>query len=250
MALKQKPYRGVLNIVYFNWHMYLSALLVVVLLLWASTVFMWYAQLLQLMAALVVLSTITSLLVSFYVYDVSNLYQLPWLTNELKPTDKLLNISAGFDETTPILQSKFPDAQITAADFFNAAQHTEPSIARARNRYPPSNKIVQVTTAQLPFADNYFDNTLIIFAAHEIRNDAERVTFFKELSRVTKHNIYVTEHLRNPVNFLAYNIGFFHFLYRATWLHTFKQAGLRLSKQTPCTIFVTTFTLAKNGFTN
>ncbi len=42
----------------------------------------------------------------------------------------------------------------------------------------------------------------------------KELSFFNELNRVLKPNgqIVVTEHLRDLNNFLAYNIGFFHFL--------------------------------------
>jgi hypothetical protein len=57
----------------------------------------------------------------------------------------------------------------------------------------------------------------------------------------------VTEHLRDPANFLAYTIGFLHFHSRRTWLDTFQSAGLRVEREVKTTPFVTTFFLAKDG---
>ena len=57
----------------------------------------------------------------------------------------------------------------------------------------------------------------------------------------------VTEHLRNTINFLAYNIGFFHFHAKATWLKTFESAGFRVTEEIKISAFITTFTLDKNG---
>ena len=89
------------------------------------------------------------------------------------------------------------------------------------------------------------DTIFAIFAAHEIRDEAERIAFFKELRRVLEKGgaILVTEHLRNGANFLAYQIGFLHFYARPAWLRVFRQAGLQLVKQVNHTPFITTFML-------
>ena len=75
--------------------------------------------------------------------------------------------------------------------------------------------------------------------------------FFKELNRITKNDgqIVVVEHLQDVANFLAYNIGFFHFHTKATWLKTLYAAGLRVQKEIKITPFITTFILQKNGNT-
>ncbi len=59
--------------------------------------------------------------------------------------------------------------------------------------------------------------------------------------------IIVTEHLQDRANFLAYNIGFFHFHSRTTWLNTFQSAGLNVADEIKVTPFITTFILDKNG---
>jgi ubiquinone/menaquinone biosynthesis C-methylase UbiE len=104
-------------------------------------------------------------------------------------------------------------------------------------------------TCLLPFADNSFNKVLAIFSAHEIRNDEERVAFFKELRRVTKPSgqILVTEHLRDVNNFLAYTVGFMHFFSKASWRDTFRKSDLNIVEEIKTTAFVTTFILAKNG---
>ena len=90
---------------------------------------------------------------------------------------------------------------------------------------------------------------MLIFAAHEIRNEEERSLFFKELARILKPggNIVVTEHLKDLPNFMAYNIGFLHFHSKRSWLTTFKSADLILKKETKQTPFISTFILCKNG---
>jgi hypothetical protein len=89
----------------------------------------------------------------------------------------------------------------------------------------------------------------LFLAAHEIRNDSERIIFFKELSRILtpEGKVIVTEHLRDIPNFLTYNIGFLHFHSKATWYKTFATAGLAVNKEIKTTPFISTFILTKYG---
>lgn len=248
MDLKRKPFQGVVNIIRFNWHFYFSGAIFVCL-------FSLFKQFLPpniecvffYLIILACISIANSLLISYYIYDLSNLYQLSWLPDS-NPS-RILNINAGFDETSHIIQTKYPKAELNVCDFYDPQKHTEISIARARKAYPPYPKTIQISTNQIPFADNTFDLITIIFAAHEIRNDEERILFFKELSRIIKPSgsIVVTEHLRDVNNLLAYNIGFLHFLPKTTWLSTFREANLEILMEKKSTVFISNFTLQKNG---
>jgi len=73
--------------------------------------------------------------------------------------------------------------------------------------------------------------------------------FFKEIKRILRPDgkIFVTEHLRDLPNFLAYSIGFFHFHSKKSWLRTFTDAELHVQKQIKQTPFITTFILQKYG---
>lgn len=247
MALKRKPLQGVLNIIRFNWHFYFVAVVVLTALL-----FYQYHLPVQIqpfafwLALLASLTIIASLLVSFYIYD---LYELKWIPDF---KDKyILNINAGFDETSQIIKNKFPNSHVTISDFYNPKEHTEISIKRARKIYPPLPSTIQVLTEDLPFPDNSFDYSLAILTAHEIRDEKERIKFFKELRRITKSTglILITEHLRDINNFLAYTIGFFHFHSKSTWHQTFEQANLIVKREIKSTPFITTFILEHNGDT-
>lgn len=247
----RKPFQGVWNIVRFNWHFYVLAfgflLMILVLLNSTTTPIDIYFSILGI---LVFLSTFISLLVSYYVYDFSELYQLNWIdsSNENK---KIININAGFDETSFLLKNKFPNSKLTVFDFYDPKQHTEISIKRARKAYPLFPNTKSVSTNSLPFADNEADQIFITFAAHEIRNEQERVIFFKELARILKPagQVIITEHLRDTANFLAYNIGFLHFYSNKTWHKTFEIANFIIKKEQKLTPFISTFTLTKNGTT-
>jgi hypothetical protein len=59
--------------------------------------------------------------------------------------------------------------------------------------------------------------------------------------------VVVTEHLRDPANFLAYTIGFLHFHSRRVWLATFRDTGLRVEHEVKTTPFITAFFLRKHA---
>ena len=91
-----------------------------------------------------------------------------------------------------------------------------------------------MNTALLPLPDNYADHIFLMFSAHEIRCESERKCFFEELKRVLKPQgtIILLEHLRDMPNFLAYNIGFFHFMSKSSWYNTFNYAKLSYARNT------------------
>lgn len=251
MQQQRKPCQGLRNIIRFNWHFYVIAGVVLSMFFWINLylplAWQWWVMLLGLAT---LGSLVSSLLVSWYVYDYSNLYKLLWLPN--CNHKQLLNIHAGFDEISSILQQRHPDCQLFIADFYNPQKHTELSIKRARKAYPPQPRTIGVDTSQLPFDTHSFDYILAFLAAHEIRNATERVEFFQELHRILKPHgqLIITEHLRNFPNFLAYTVGFFHFQTKGTWFKTFSQAYFRVKQVHYTTPFVYTFILEKNGHTS
>lgn len=247
----RKPFQGVLNIIKFNWHLYvLSVLFLGGLLILSNYLpfnFQFYTLLLF---ALVLTSTFISLLVSYYVYDLSNLYKLNWVADNHEKIE-IVNISAGFDETSALIKSKFPNSNLVVLDFYNPKTHTEVSIKRARKAYPAFPNTKEITTSNITLQSNSADKIFVTLSAHEIRNDDERVIFFNELHRVLKPKgqIFVTEHLRDFSNFIAYNMGFFHFLPKSIWNKTFDRARLIIKKEQKITPFITTFTVEKYGVT-
>lgn len=251
MGVKRNSFQGVWNIICFNWHFYLAGVSVTLLLCLSEEILPAPMQLLVVgAAAFSLLALLTSLLVSFYVYDFSDLYSLNWLSN--CENKKVLNVNAGFDETSEIITNKFPNVKLTICDFYNSEKHTELSIKRARRAYPPSHSTIQVATEKMPFHENAFDYVIGILSVHEIRDENERANFFKELNRITKPGgqIFVTEHLRDLNNFLAYTIGFFHFQSRKQWLKAFESANLKVIGEVKTTPFITTFILCNHGDTH
>jgi SAM-dependent methyltransferase len=238
-------FQGITNILRFNWHYYLMASTIVLILFISS---FYLGNIVLIPVFLILTTSLVSIFASYYIYDLSDLYQFNWIESRV---DKLmiLNIHAGFDETSAHILEKYPQSGFHILDFYDPLSHTEISIERARKAYPPFPNTIKTSITKIDFPNNYFDKIFIIFSAHEIRNQEERILFFKELHRVIKINgdIYIVEHLRDLPNFLVYTIGFFHFYSHRTWLTIFKKTNLTLINKEKQTPFITLFTLSKHG---
>ena len=246
----RKPYQGVINIIKFNWHFYAIAVLCLLITFIIDKIFAGnYKLLTGLIYLIIAVPSLFSLLISFYVYDLSSLYKFEWLKDKSKDAHTILNIHAGFDETSHILKAKYAGSNVLVFDFYDPQKHTEVSIKRARKAYDAYPGTQQITTHSLPLKAGYADKVFLIFSAHEIRNQAERIEFFKEIYRVLKPggDLIVVEHLRDHFNFLAYNVGFFHFMPATAWYKTFQNSGFKIIGKNKITPFVTVFKLQKNG---
>lgn len=243
----RKPFQGVLNIIKFNWHFYILALsFITILLIFNILLTSNFNLFIYSLITAIILGTSLSLLASFYIYDVSNLYSLKWLDDLQMPKNAfILNINAGFDETSTLLQIKYPDANIKALDFYNPLKHTEISIERARKAYPPYPGTELIETTNINIATKSIDGAFLILAAHEIRDKKEQIIFFKQLKATLKADgkIVVVEHNRDFYNFLVYNFGCFHFFSPRRWRNVFKDAGLSLMQTNRITPFINVYIL-------
>lgn len=251
-AIIRKPFQGIGNIIRFNWHFYALALVALVFLHLVKTISSAaFHPFIGIAGLLLITSVAVSLAVSFYVYDLSGLYRFDWLKLSLPAKASIVNIHAGFDETSSLLQQKFRLASLTVLDFYDAKKHTEISIKRARKAYPsyPGTRTIGTDAVHLP--PDSIDAAFCILSAHEIRDGVERCHFFEQLKTGLKNEgrLVVVEHLRNLPNFLAYNIGVFHFHSAAQWKRTFASAGLRIQTEQRITPFITAYYLIKNGTT-
>ncbi|MEM9929558.1 MAG: class I SAM-dependent methyltransferase [Bacteroidota bacterium] len=246
MAHLRTPLQGVTNIVRFNWHFYVLSVVGVTLGLWfAHWLGSYWWHLGVLVACGAMATTITSLIVSWYVYDYSELYSFNW-SPAFTGSKTMVNIHAGFDETSTLLAGKYPEAKLHVFDFYDPELHTEVSIKRARKAYGPYPGTEEITTKDLPLAEHSVDVVWLILAAHEIRSEVERAAFFRQLRSALRENgrVVVVEHLRDWPNFLAYSIGFFHFLPASAWRTTFANGGFSVAHQQKITPFITVFTLS------
>lgn len=255
MEVKRRPFQGVLNILSFNRHFYVIGLGVFVVITISQLFIGWSSLLYWVITAAFIYGLLMPLIVSAYVYDFSGYYSFHWLKKcrvADSNTPQILNINAGFDETSFILKNHFPQSDLKVFDFYNAKRHTESAIIRARKvslSYPDTQPI---STNSIPLENKYANIIFLLSAAHEIRTHDERVTFLKECNRVCKSDgkVIMVEHLRDIPNFFAFTIGFMHFFSRAQWKRAFKQAGFLSFKETKFTPFMSVFVcspLRQNG---
>jgi len=239
--------KGVSQIVQFNWPTYAFALLAAVAALLVRPFLPDFLQPWLLFAVVCgLLSTLLSLIASWYVYDASNLYDFDYIETEDQGTaQRIANIHAGFDETTTPLSKRFPQAKFDVFDFYDPQKHTEASIRRARNRYPSEPGTIPISSDQILAADATYDRIFLVFAAHEIRDDRERIDFFKELRRISKPgaSVHVVEHLRDWRNALVYSVGCLHFHSDTTWHRTFEKSGWPVSSSTHPNPFIISYHL-------
>jgi SAM-dependent methyltransferase len=250
--VNRRPFQGVWTIIRFNWHFHAIALAAIALL-WVAAVNLsgWAALVCALSAVSAAFTVLISLLATWHAYDASGLYQLGWLAPELDHARHVANIHAGFDETSVLLESAFPNIIWHIFDFYNPTKHTEISIRRARKAQAPSPDTLAIHTDHIPLADASLDRALMMLAAHEIRDHNERVAFFREVKRVLtpRGRIVVTEHLRDFANIAAFSIGAWHFHPREEWLATFQKAGFRLAREFRNNLLITTFVLEPDADT-
>jgi hypothetical protein len=247
--IKRTPYQGVYNIIRFNRHYYLglTALLLILFFLKSFITGLW-AQFVTVIIALAFLSVMLSLLVSYYIYDYSGFYSLKWLDKlDIPSTGLAVNIHAGFDETSSLLREKYPQLELRVMDFYNSRNHTEISIKRARKAYPAVAGTEFIETNYVPLQQSSVDTLFFIFALHEIRTEVERINFLYKCRTSLKPDgcMIIIEHQRNWVNFLAYNIGFFHFYAASTWKENFNKAGLQVGLEYNITPFICAYILTK-----
>lgn len=198
-------------------------------------------------AALVVLSSAASLLVSHYVYDRSELFRWDWLAARVAPPARWTVIHAGLDEVSPALRARYPDAEGEVLDIYDPREMTEPAILRARRSTPPPEPARPSSPDRLPVADAASDLVMLFFAAHELRQARARDDLFAEVRRVLRADgrVVVVEHLRDVPNALAFGPGVFHFLPRREWLRVARGSGLVVRDEARITPFVRAFFLGR-----
>ena len=241
------PFDGVLQIVRYNWSLYLAAIMaaaaVVVLdvVLHPSPV---VAELLIAGALVGVFWLATSLAVSYYVYDLSSLYRWQWIRDLLESRpQRLVNVHAGLDETSEALRRLYPDGALTILDIYDRDEMPEPSIARARAEAGATAGAIRADFRKLPLSSASADAVFTIFAAHELRRAAAKEAFFREAWRVLEPGgrLLLVEHLRDPWNLAAFGPGAFHFFSRREWLRVASAIGFELVGEISRTVFVRAF---------
>ena len=244
---RRGQFDGVLQIVRYNWTLYIVAVFVSALVVGLVLVINPPAAL----AALLILGAVAavfwlalSLAVSHYVYDRSDLYRWKWIRERVAPSPRhVVNIHAGLDETSLALQKMYPAAEVTILDIYDPAEMPEPSIARARREARSTLASVRADFRQLPLRNGSADFVTVIFVAHELRRAASKEVFFREAARVLQPGgrLLLVEHLRNGWNLAAFGPGAFHFFPRREWLLVAGATGFQLGGEISRTVFVRAF---------
>ncbi len=247
MEIRRRKFQGVLNILSFNRHFYLLGFAVLALLLTCHWAFRWSDWSFWIILTALIYGLIAPLVISAYVYDFSGYYKFNWLENcsivDSNPK-QILNINAGFDETSFIIKNKFPYAELKVFDFYNPKKHTESAIVRARKVSLVFPDTQQIKSDLLPLMDKSVDIIFILSALHEIRSGQEKIRFLKECNRVCKPKgkVIMVEHMRDFPNFMAFSIGFTHFFSRNVWKKSFVRAGFSSIEEIKFTPFMSIFT--------
>ncbi|MCU7613865.1 class I SAM-dependent methyltransferase [Chryseobacterium sp. GMJ5] len=246
MEIKRKKFQGVLNILSFNRHFYVIGIGILILIIIIHQIFGWSDILFWIIVISFLYGLVMPLMVSAYVYDFSGYYNFHWLEKcaiDSSKVKQIININAGFDETSFIIKNHFPNADLKVFDFYNAERHTEPAIIRARKVSMVYPNTKQINSDLIPLNDYSADLIFLLSAVHEIRSHEEKIQFLKECHRVCKSDgkVIMVEHLRDFPNFLAFSVGFTHFFSRAVWQNAFKNAGFSKCEEIKFTPFMSVF---------
>jgi SAM-dependent methyltransferase len=248
MMAPRTRFQGVLGVISFNWPYYAFAVgLIVAGILLANRIPSVIAIPVRIAMFLAAFWAIASILVTYHVYDRSELYRWTWLEPLLQShPKKWANFHAGLDESSDALRSLFPGSKSTVFDIYDSSEMTEPSIERARqNSLGVAD--TRISAGAIPLEADALDAAFVLFAAHEFRNELSRARFFNELARVlARHGrLILVEHLRDAANFVAYGPAFRHFYPRNEWVRVATAAGLTIRAERSITKFVRCFVMAK-----
>lgn len=246
MEIKRKKFQGVLNILSFNRHFYIFGIAVLAIIVISHQIFRWSNIVFWIIIISFLYGLIMPLLVSAYVYDFSGYYNFKWLKKckiDESEVKQILNINAGFDETSFIIKNNFPNAELKVFDFYDAERHTEPAIIRARKVSLVYPNTQQMKSNSMEMSDHSVDLIFLLSAVHEIRSNDEKIQFLKECHRVCKPNgkVIMVEHLRDLPNFFAFSVGFKHFFSKKIWKNAFKNSGFTTFEEVKFTPFMSIF---------
>jgi SAM-dependent methyltransferase len=191
---------------------------------------------------------VASVIASYFNYDYSDLYKLrEWPTKSFpaNPASAVI-IHAGFDPASGAFRARYPDTSVRVLDFFTPEETTEASIQLAHRLNPPTGPQEHTALDDWPVKTASQDAVMALSAAHEIRDDARRTSFFREAKRVLRPGgrVVVIEQLRDLPNFLCFGVAALHFLSRRTWLRSFRDSGLVLEREFSITPFMRAFVLS------
>lgn len=244
--------RGLHQIVRFNWPFYAVAalaLVVIELALQLEAVDSTTRWALRGVMGLAAAWIVASLFASWVIYDQSPLSRWEWILDVVaRPPRRWINVHAGLDDSSPALRRLLAPSEGRVFDIFDPIEMSEPSIERARRHCRPEISPEPVDFRRLPVPEESIDAAFLLLSAHELRADASRWTFFRELHRVLAPTgrVIVAEHLRDAANFAAFGPGFVHFFSRGAWIECFNRARFVIDRELSITPFIRVFVLRRS----
>ena len=239
------------QIILFNKTTYLASLLfllsLLLLLIFVSLPFLlFYFLLIALIGG--IYFSFASILFSYFIYDLSDLYHFNWLCQLLTdPKSTIFNVFSGYTEAGHLLQKNLNNHPLQHYDFFNKNTSVTSSIKRAKELSEPINCTeINYNNWQL---NNKADYILFMQSLHELREADQQTECLIEASKYLNSpdsRIVIVEHLRDIKNFSIYSMGVFHFHSYHRWISVINASGLAIEKEFTITPFVKVFVLKRN----
>lgn len=241
---------GVVQILRYNAHFYGAAIATLAAAAVAAVLHVGPLPAIAAAAGVTALFTLSSLAVSWYVYDCARVTRWRWMEGLLPSAPRRwLNIHAGLDESTEALAQMYRGTEYAVVDIYDCREMTEPSIARARRIRRGGREAARARLGALPFPSATQDAVFLLLTAHEVRRHDRRVALLREGARTLSPGgrVVLVEHLRDWKNFVAFGPGFLHFYSRADWLRAASEAGLAVERESAVTPFVRCWLLRGNS---
>ncbi len=191
---------------------------------------------------------VMSVIASFWVYDLRQALDCWWAVPHIPPgLHRYINIHSGLDQTSIPLHFLFPDARGITLDIYDPKLMPEPSITLARRLYPALYPQIQARYDALPVDTSSVDAVFLVFAAHELRTDAQREALLKEAWRALGNGgrLFLAEHPRDLATFACFGPGFVHFFSHKTWEQNLANAGFKSGRQFSLTPFASVWVCEK-----
>lgn len=182
--------------------------------------------------------TAAAVLTTWWVFGVTARTRWAWVEHAADRPRRWLNLTTGFDDSTPILRQRLSGEGRTL-DVFDTTGGHEPALKRARRRFPPVGASVAPTALDDQVEPASADAVLLLMSAHEAHGH-DRVALFRSAARALTPDghLVVVEHLRDLANILAFGPGAWHFSTRGEWLAVAEAAGLGLTEESRLSPFV------------
>lgn len=239
-----------MTVLKFNWPKYVLGLAAAVGLLFvAGTQDRPLNVLLSLAAGGTIYLIASSLLASWYVYDLRRVGSFEWMESLLPDPSSIASVHLGYDYALPGLQrwSSKSGASCQVESLLFRAHETPSSRGRSLARAVPSSEtVLGLTTIDEALARGaQYDLVVLGFSAHEARDRDERLALLRQCADLVALDgcAVLVEHTLDARNLAAFGPWAFHFYRTASWVADVEASGFSIEKTQRVAGLVTAFTL-------